>query len=277
MSKYAILVNSCDAFSDCWDPFFKLFTIYWPDFKGKIYLNTEVKDFHYPGLQIISTKTYLTGGTSQVKELPWGERFKRALEMIDSDIILYLQEDYFLKDQVKNDIITDFVETIISNPEVDCIHLTDQAAIPENKIPPYPKLFELRFNQSYRISLQAALWKKEVLLQYVRPYESTWEFEEYGSKRADVLRHHFYVVDPNWVKLNEFEIIPYIFTGITRGRWNEEVIHLFDKVNIKMDYSLRGFMRDIPKKTLWQKLSYQWDKLPVRIKHLKDIQNLKKI
>lgn len=43
--KYALLVNTCDKFEDCWIPFFSLLKKYWPDCSGKIYLNTEYKSY----------------------------------------------------------------------------------------------------------------------------------------------------------------------------------------------------------------------------------------
>jgi hypothetical protein len=56
MGQYSILVNTCDKFEDCWDPFFKLFKFYWPDYTGTIYLNTEYKDYSFEGLTIVSLK-----------------------------------------------------------------------------------------------------------------------------------------------------------------------------------------------------------------------------
>ena len=58
-SNFSILVNTTDSFSDCWNPFFKLFKKYWPNYGGKIYLNTEIKDFKYEGLNIICIKNKL--------------------------------------------------------------------------------------------------------------------------------------------------------------------------------------------------------------------------
>ena len=40
-----ILVNSCDKYEDAWEPFFKLFSIQWPECPYKIILNTESKNF----------------------------------------------------------------------------------------------------------------------------------------------------------------------------------------------------------------------------------------
>lgn len=54
--KYSIIVNTCDSYSDCWEPFFKLFSVFWKDCKGKIFLNTEYKDYSFPGLDITPTK-----------------------------------------------------------------------------------------------------------------------------------------------------------------------------------------------------------------------------
>ncbi len=42
-SEVTVLINSCDAYSDLWEPFFKLFSIYWPDCPYEIVLNTEYK------------------------------------------------------------------------------------------------------------------------------------------------------------------------------------------------------------------------------------------
>ena len=49
--KFSVFVNSTDSFEDCWFPFFSLFKTFWPEFGGKIYLNTEAKQFCYPGLR----------------------------------------------------------------------------------------------------------------------------------------------------------------------------------------------------------------------------------
>lgn len=56
------------------------------------------------------------------------------------------------------------------------------------------------------------------------------------------------VVDKTWVKLNVFEIIPYIFTGIVKGQWIREAKTLFDANNIELNFSIRGFVGEPQKK-----------------------------
>lgn len=239
--KYSILINTCDGFEDCWEPFFKLFSIYWPDCSCKIYLNTEYKDYSYPELNIISVKGCAVHKFPKYKRATWSQCFKWALESIETDIVLYLQEDYFLKDKVKNEIVDCFVELMIHDENIKCIHLTDQAVLSSGKSE-YEHLDNVAIKQKYRVSCQAALWRKDELLELLRTRENAWNFEHFGSMRSSLLGHRYFVVDKYWVKLNEFEIVPYIFTGIVKGRWIREAKTLFDDNGIEMDFSKRGFV-----------------------------------
>lgn len=266
MSNYALLVNTCDNFEDCWEPFFKLFKEFWPDFDGTIYLNTEYKEYSYPGLDIIAVQGCAKHNFPKGKRATWSQCLKWALELIKEDIVLYMQEDYFLKSEVKNAIVTNFVELIQKHQKIDCIHLTDQSVI-ANGPSEYSKLDDVVLKQRYRICCQAALWRKESLTYYIKPKESAWEFEEFGSKRAAKAHHNFYVIDQSWVKLNEFEIIPYIFTGIIGGRWKSEVVHLFKKWEISIDFEKRGFHENRPPKPLNEKVNYNLKKLPIYLKY----------
>lgn len=257
---YSILVNTCDKFEDCWDPFFKLFSKYWPDYKGKIYLNTEYKDYSFKGLNIIALK--VCEGISDTKRLTWSECLKIALSKINEETILYLQEDYFFKDFVKDEIVNSFAGLINLNSDIDCIHLTDQAVIPDAPSDKYHKLWRVAYKQRYRISCQAALWRKSILSGYLLEHESAWQFEEFGSKRGAIFKHNFYVVDSKWIQLNKFEIIPYIFTGIVQGRWFEEVVPLFQSNEISIDYNIRGYVKNAPKRSLSTKLKNRINKFP---------------
>ena len=274
-NKFSILVNTCDKFDDCWNPFFKLFSTFWKSYKGKIYLNTEYKNYSYKNLNIISVK-----GCEEKQDanlITWSECLKRALESMEEDVVLYLQEDYFFKDNVENDIVEQYVDLMDNNENIHCIHLTDQAVKGSKESKEYEGLNIVDLKQRYRISCQAALWRKDVLLGYIRTYESAWEFEEFGSQRAERLQHKFYVVkavNNRNLELNEFEIIPYIFTGIVQGRWFEEVVPHFRKHNINIDYSIRGFVKEAPRRSLKTKLYSKWKRLPALIKNFLDLRNL---
>jgi len=264
INSYSILVNTCDKFEDCWDPFFKLWSIYWSDYNGNIYLNTEYKDYHQEGLSILSLKVCEKHGIPINKKISWSQCLKWALENIDTEIVLYMQDDYFLKEKVKNEIIENFVHLMTINEDIHCIYLTDQGPTAGNNSK-FENLNVVPKKHKDRISCQAALWKKDVLLEYILTYESGWNFEWWGSKRAAILNHNFFVVNQDWVKLNHFEIIPYIFTGIIGGKWFKEVIPLFEKHEIKIDYKKRAFYSP-QKKSLTEKIVRKFRRLPLEIR-----------
>jgi hypothetical protein len=236
-SKFSILINTTDSFEDCWFPFFTLFKKYWPEYQGKIYLNTETKTYTHEGLTIICLQNNINNPNTRIT---WSECLKRALNLIEDDIILYMQDDYFLKNYVKNHIVENFVNLMHTNSEIDCIHLTNQGP-PCGLNSQFDNLYIIPKVHKDRISCQAALWKKDTLKLYPRKYETAWNFEWWGSKRAAILNHNFFVVDSHWIKLNSFEIIPYLFTAVIGGRWLKEVVPLCESHNIKLDYSKRGF------------------------------------
>ena len=273
--NYSILINTCDKFEDCWDPFFKLWSLYWKDCTGKIYLNTEYKDYSYPGLDITAIKGCEKHHIPKNKRATWSQCLKWALEEIDTDIVLYMQEDYFLKDIVKNELVEQFAQLMKEHPDIKCIHLTGQA-VKASENSQYKNLNKVAYKQRYRVSCQAALWRKEELLSLIRSYESAWEFEEFGSQRSAVMKHEYLVVDNEFVKLNHFEIIPYIFTGIVQGRWLEETVPLFHKHDIKMDFSKRGFISEYKGKPLKDRIKYRLNKIPKILRNKIELSQLKK-
>ena len=258
--KYSILVNSCDKFSDCWHPFFKLLKIYWPDCKASLYLNTEKEDYSHQGMLINSTKVGLKQ-TKYKSHFTWSECLLKALDKIEDEIIIYMQEDYFLKAPVKNELVEHFVELIESDESIHCIHLTDagpNGEAPSNKdklLWTVPKIHR------DRVSCQAAIWRKSVLREYIRSHESGWNFEWYGSKRAELLDHNFYTVDRNVIMLNKFEIIPYVCTGIIGGKWSKEVPLLFTENNINIDYTKREFFKG-NKLTIFERIKSKIKRIP---------------
>lgn len=240
MYPYAVFVNTTDKFEDCWLPFFKLFSIYWPDFKGTIYLNTEYKEFTYGQLNIISVKNCERFGS---KPETWSECLEAGVRFVENEVLLYMQEDYFFHDYVENDTINHFALTM-RNSDIDCIHLTDQHSSGPFQSSPFEKLWRLSKYAHHKISCQAALWKKDALVQFIRSYENPWQFELYGTLRAQLSDPNFYTVNRDIYGIKKREVIPYIFTGVIQGKWYVKVVDLFSKHSIEIDYSIRGFISE---------------------------------
>lgn len=117
-----ILVNSCDNFEDCWHPFFKLLSIYWPDCAHRIILNTEHKTFAYRGLSIRSSQVATAWSGSG--RIPWSDCLLRCLEQVETEYVLYLQEDYFLNAPVDQGLLLEFI-ALMSEKRIPHIRLME--------------------------------------------------------------------------------------------------------------------------------------------------------
>ncbi|WP_372773933.1 hypothetical protein [Mangrovibacterium sp.] len=272
--SYTVLINTCDKFEDCWNPFFKLWSIYWPDCNGKLYLNTEYKNYSFTGLNIRTVKGCHKNNIPKTKRATWSQCLKWALESIEDDIVLYMQEDYFLKDKVKNSLVDYYVNLMHENTKIKCIHLTDQSVSSDGKSE-FKNLNKVKLHQRYRVSCQAALWRKTELVALLRDYENAWEFEEFGSARSAIMKKNYYAVSREFVKIDQFEIIPYIFTGIVQGRWYDPIVELFDRHSIEIDYGIRGFVSDAPQKPFKNRVKYRLNKIPKIIRHQLDLIKVK--
>ena len=45
----ALLIISCDKYSDCWEPFSECMERFWPEFASDMYLCTEIKESNIKG------------------------------------------------------------------------------------------------------------------------------------------------------------------------------------------------------------------------------------
>ena len=264
-TSYSILVNTTDSFEDCWEPFFKLFATYWSDFKGKVYLNTEYKEFHYPGIDIVSIKN--SEHNDRGVKNTWSECLIRALNTIQNDVVLYMQEDYFFQSAVDNKEVDKYA-AIFRAQDMDCLHLTPASGSGPFEGSPYPDIWTIGRRAQCRLSCQAAFWKKTILLKYIRSYESPWQFETFGTLRAYRINDHFYNISLDLLKKKE--ILPYLRTGVVQGKWKTDVVPLFSNHDISVDFSRRGFLQQ-RKLNIPERIRAKFKRLPSEIRNRIDL------
>lgn len=233
--NYSILVNSSDGFEDCWAPFFTLLQHYWPACDAKIYLNTEKKICHYQGLAVNSTKVQ---GDSEAR-LSWSECLLKALDQIETPLVLYFQEDYFIHQPVRDDVIHRATEYMIDHPEIGHVALTRHCSLGPYEEHEESWLQVIRKNARYRISTQAALWRVDTLRSYLQAKENGWMFEIYGTWRAHKRDDIF--LSTRWDEASGGPAIDYLHTGIVKGKWLRDIVPVFEKNKIQVNYEERGF------------------------------------
>jgi hypothetical protein len=242
MDNITILINTSDGFEDCWDPFFKLFNKYWKGCKYPIVLNTEFKNYIYENNHIKTTKVNLAYPNTK---LTWSECLIFALNQIETPLVLYMQEDYFIDNEVNTSDIEDFIQLMLLNKEIAYIGLTDGGNYPPfEKTEVDKRLLCVNSKGKYRISTQAAIWRKDTLLSYLLPHENGWMFEIFGTYRSHKRKELFLTIDRDYYKKNA--LISYILTGIIKSKWHKNMPDIFKKNGIDIDFNKRGFYNEKP-------------------------------
>ena len=232
--EMAILVNSSDGFWDCWYPFFYLLETHWPSCRFPLYLNVEEATYEHPSLKVrCLNHPRLPSG----ENVPWSDRLIESLQAIPERYVMYMQEDYFLDAPVRDDLVEDCLR-IVAEEGVGCVHLTGFGSRGGTKTAERPYLVDVPRISHYRTSTQAAIWDKDVLLSYVRRRETVWETEILGTIRAWSRYAAIRTIDRR--RLEGPPIMSYTGTGIIRGKWHPEMVPLFAKHEIPMDFERRG-------------------------------------
>lgn len=235
---YTILVSSTDLFRDCWEPFFTLLGDYWPRPLPPVCLCTETEFYEHPDVPI---RVVHVGGGGGERHPTWSTAILRCLEAIETDLVLYLQDDYFLYDSVRVDVVDEVVALMLAEG-IECVRLMECGGSGPWLPSEHELIWRVDRRAPYRISLQAALWRGDALRKYLRRHESPWQFEVWGSRRATRLGGDIACLARDRVNDEVGQVIPYVPTGIVKGRWNREVVvDLFAAHGINVDYAQRGF------------------------------------
>jgi hypothetical protein len=221
----ALLVVSCDRYRDLWVPFFTLLFRYWPDCPFPIFLGAN--DETYPDRRVIP----LCVG----EDVDWSTNLRRMLGQIPVQGILLLQEDFLIDRPVDTQRIRRLIG-YAAGKNAACLRLMPIPG-PDRPCEDNPDLGEIRKGADYRVSLQAAWWRKESLADVLAPGESPWQFECAGSRRSDAITAPF-------LSLREGIEYPldYYTTAVLRGYWEPDAVKLCRREHIPVDLKVRRIM-----------------------------------
>lgn len=164
VQKASVLVSSVDHFRDLWPPFFHLFFKHWPGAPLPVHLIALRHYFDHPGVETIQLET----------DKHLGSNLLRALDNINSDYIVYLQDDYLLTGKVDNVHMTQLLAAALQ---------TNAAYV--NLVPgkicsgdaEEPALAPLSMENQWVADLKAAIWKVDVLRDAVQHGWTPWNAE----------------------------------------------------------------------------------------------------
>lgn len=235
--EYTILVNSCDAYADLWEPFFTLLKKYWAAPIPKIVLNTETKSFSMDGLEIFCPHC------PDNPQRYYGKRLKYVLSQIETDYVLCLLDDFFFREAIDVEMIQNLVGYMEENKNICCFNFEN--AFEGKNSDRYPGFVSLPPIAEYRLNMQAAVWRTADLDSFWKDKVNPWTWETISNKLTYNTNREFYFLHKDCKVPINYGKRPGLTWGVVRGKWFEDdVVPLFKKEGLAMDFSARGFFEN---------------------------------
>jgi hypothetical protein len=196
MKKIALLVLSCDKYSDLWESYAELFNRFWSDCPYDKYLASNSIEFNSQGFKPILM------GTDET----WSQGVKIALAQLKDnyDYVFTTLEDSPIVVKVDNNYLVKTFESFI---ESDGNFLRTYMVV-KPKIKPINQYYgEVENYTPYRQTCAYAVWKIKTLYEILDEKESAWDFERIGVKRG--FNHDKFFC----LYKNQFELINLVIKG----------------------------------------------------------------
>lgn len=235
--KCVLLLCSCDSYSDTWDAFFDLLSIYWQDLPYKVYLNTETINYKPIHKYSFEIKTINTS-----KNISWSKRLIKVLNVIEEDYVLMMLDDFFCKSPVQTQAIENLIQIMENDTSIASFQLTASRKAQEENIDIAEELsLNLMPKKGWKTHFIPTVWRKSVLKKWLRPWESIWGFEGYGSQRARIWNYNDKVFTVDSPIIYDYPWIDKC-SVIVHGKWYASPIvdQLFESNGIKIDFAKRG-------------------------------------
>jgi hypothetical protein len=220
----ALLVMSCDAYSDLWRPFLALLHRHWPDCPFPVYLGTGQLGCDDADVTVLRSD----GGRD------WSRCALDYLDQLPQAYILVMLDDFFLRRQVPTAEILHCLRFAQSTNSTQ-VRLIPRPP-PTDRLAGESLIGECAAGSPYRLAAQAAIWNRAALHAFLRPGESIWAFEHQGNARALEQPHGFYSV---WRP-----VLPYqgclAHHVVEKGKWLPHEKWIFARQNIDCDFSRRA-------------------------------------
>lgn len=206
--ELTILVSSCDAFFDAWQPFAFFFRKFWPDCPFPVYLITNELDLRSSFVRAIRVG----------EDKGWASNMQAALAQISTPHVLYFQEDYFLTSRVDTAQLARDFDFVLANGAAS-LCFQDLSLLEPQPPTPNERYITVPRDSTGRTRLQVTIWKRDALASILVPDEDAWNMEARGSERTRDLRLFTYA------RTNESPI-QYLQSGIVRGLWTPSALAL---------------------------------------------------
>jgi hypothetical protein len=219
----ALIVLTCDNYSDLWPMFIEFSEKYWPDCPYDKYFitnNKEIPESSFNSIKIGKDDSWSDGLLRAIVELkPKYDYLLITLE--DSPLIDYV-------DQNKLNVITDAFLSAKGN--FLSLFTQHNMGKPTRKFNEYFGIIDK--GSLYRPTCVYSLWKISVLEDLLIREENAWDFERYGSVRSDKYDDFFMVYNNFFIMSNT----------VIKGKWLRSEYKKIKKLGYKPNIIDRELM-----------------------------------
>lgn len=178
-SNFAIVVLSCDKYSDLWDPFFSLLKKHWVDCPFTVYLGSNTIKYSDR-----SIPTVLSG-----QGVDWSTDLLHILKQLKEEYVFLWVEDFFPIDSVDT---KSFYRCIDFMKREKANHIHFSPIIKPDGVCEDTFFGYYETGAPYR-SIVEGFWRKSHLQDLLLPGENPWNFEIMGSYRSKYSTGYFTV------------------------------------------------------------------------------------
>jgi hypothetical protein len=162
--KIAVLVVSCDKYSDIWNLFFKKFNEYWPDCPYKIYLGTNFLKCDNANVETINIGD----------DVSYSDNLIKMMDQIESDYIIMWVDDLMLTSSVKTNQLREIVDYSIQQ-NLDFVKLLPN--FPYSYIEEKHGIGRLPNGIKYQVTIGISIIKKSFMKTVTSGGKTAWELE----------------------------------------------------------------------------------------------------
>lgn len=239
-----ILVFSCDAYEDTWQPFFQLMNKYWKDCPYEIILNTESKSFdnHFENLKITTYNLYKYG-----IKVPYGKRTMDHLKRMDCKYVIITMDDFFIRSDVKTPELEKIMDWMDNDDKIASfclIHHDDPHSCRYTRDEIGYKNYSLRPRFcKHNYDFQISIWRRDALIKSWKGYFTPWEWEGPANYRSFHDGYKYYDLDDDAdFPIDYIDYKKHEWSGIRKGKWVKDTVYkLFEINGIEVDFSKRGW------------------------------------
>ena len=165
-SDLTILIQTCQGYSDLWQPHLDFLSRNWPDCPFRRLLVTDAPtQRRFPGIEVVSAGAGL--------HMP--RRLAAVLPEIRTEFVLLTLDDYFPVSPISTEAITRLTE-VMEREELDYIRLFPDPP-PRGRYPGIPGLHRVDLGIPYAVNLYPGIWRTSFLEATLPGPEDIWAYE----------------------------------------------------------------------------------------------------